>query len=167
MLRPVLAQSTDARGRDSKNNANGHCSSADFEDLARTGLAGLAPDGAGERGIQAALVPESRFGAADAAMPGLDGKAGAAVPLNCCAGVVGRRPLASELQEAPAIACALVVERLGELALVVERPPVATIMNRIAEEDFGPTLFIEIRDFAGRDELQQRSGDHLGNRWAT
>ena len=64
------------------------------------------------------------------------------------AGVVGGRSLAAELVEAPAVARSLVVEGLGEFSLVVERPPIAAVVDGVAEEDLGAPMLVQIRNLA-------------------
>ena len=78
-------------------------------------------------------------------MARLDRERYAAIPLQSRAGVVGDRPLAADLIEAPAFARALVVEALGEQSFVVEGPAIAAIMNAVAEKCFRPVQVIEIR----------------------
>jgi hypothetical protein len=58
----------------------------------------------GEAVVERALVPEAVFGAADAAVAGLDGEGHAAVPAHGGAGVVGGGALAAHLVEAVALA---------------------------------------------------------------
>ena len=97
-----------------------------------------ARSGRGERLVEPAPVPEARLRAADAAVPGLDRERHAAVPFERRAGVVGDRALAAELEQAPALARALIVEALGEQAALVERPAIAAVVDRLAEEHFRP-----------------------------
>ncbi len=100
-------------------------------------------------------------------MTGFDREAGALVPLHGCAGVVGRRALAAEFVQAPARFGTLVIEGLGELALLVERPPIAAVVNRVAEKCQRPTMLVEFGDLAEGQELcQHRCHDHR-YRWAT
>src|SRR4051794_22411954 len=70
----------------------------------------------GQAVIERAVVPEAVFGAADAAMAGLDREGHAAVPSCGRAGIVGRRTLAAHLVEAIAFLGLLVVPLLDELA---------------------------------------------------
>ena len=91
-----------------------------------------------KRRVEAALVPEIRLRAAEAAMPRLDREGDAAVPFQRGAGVVGDRALAADLVEAPALARALVVEALGEQAPVVEGAAVAAVVDGVAEEGLRP-----------------------------
>src|ERR1700683_3020763 len=125
LLGAVLTQAAHAGGCRSQDAAHGPVAGRKLHDLVRCHLACLAPCGARQSGIEASFVPESGLGAADAAVSGLDRKAGAAVPFEGRASVVRGRPLAAEFVQAPAVACSLIVERLGKLSLIVEGPPVA------------------------------------------
>ena len=124
--------------------ARGGSSAHDFADFARRGFASLAPAWRGQRAVETALVPEIRLSTAQTGMARLDRKAGAAVPFDRRAGVIGGRALASEFVQAPAIARALVIEGFCELALVVERAAVAAVVNRVAEKRQRSAMFIEI-----------------------
>ena len=100
-------------------------------------------------------------------MSRLDREAGAAVPFRGRASVVGDRALAAELVEAPARLCAFVVEGLGELALLVERTPVAAVVNRLAEEGKRSTVRVEFRQLTEGQELRQHGRhDHRDRRAA-
>ncbi len=117
--------------------------------------------------VETALVPEVGLRATDAAVAGLDRKARPAVPLDGRAGVVGDRALAAELEQAPALARALVIEGLGELPAFVERPAIAAIVNALAVEGPRATEVIEIRYLAEGEVLRQHAGDHDRNGRAT
>ena len=62
-------------------------------------------------------------------MAGLDGETGAFIPFGGGAGIVGGRTLAAQLVEAPAQFRAFVIKGFRKQPLVIERPPVAAIMN--------------------------------------
>src|SRR6516162_3882254 len=80
-------------------------------DRCRAGERGrIAPVRRRQRLVEAALVPEVRLRAAQAAVPRLDREARAGVPLDRGARVVRRGALAAELVQAPAAARTLVVE---------------------------------------------------------
>ncbi len=93
-----------------------------------------APLALRQRLVEAAPVPEPRLGAAEAAVTAFDRPARAVVPLDRGAGVVGDRALAADLEQAPALLRAFVVERLGELAALVERTAVAAVVDVLAVE---------------------------------
>src|SRR6056297_120326 len=61
---------------------------------------GVAPVSRRQRPVETALVPEIRLGAAQATVARLDRPAGALVPLQRGAGVVGDRSLAAQLVQA-------------------------------------------------------------------
>src|ERR1700691_1720492 len=96
-------------------------------------------------------------------MSRLDREAGAAVPLDGRAGVMSGGSLAAELIKTPAIARAFIVEGLGEFSLIIERPPVAAIVNGVAEEGLWAQMLIQIGNSAGAHELEQRAGDDFRN----
>ena len=137
--------------------------------------AGLQRTGRHRQGlVETAGIPEIRLRATDAAVPRLDREGDAAVPFHRGAGVVGHRPLAAELEQAPAAARAFVVEGLGELALVVERPPVAAVVDRLAVEGLGPAQRIEfgqrtegevVRDDAGHHGRDRRAAGDVHHRF--
>ena len=60
----------------------------------------------------------------------------------------------AKLVQAPTVACPFIVEGLGELALVIERPPIAAVVNGVAEENHGTAMLVQVRDLPGADELQ-------------
>src|SRR5690349_24499409 len=88
----------------------------------------------GQAVIERAVVPEAVFGAADAAMAGLDREGHAAVPPCGRAGVVGRRTLTAHLIEAIALLGLLVVPLLDELTGVEMGPAVAFSVDALAGE---------------------------------
>ena len=100
-------------------------------------------------------------------MSRLDREARALVPLDGCAGVVGRRALAAQFVETPARLGALIIESLGKLALLVEGPPVAAIVDRIAEERDRSAMLVEFRNLAESKELRQHSRHDHRDRRAT
>ncbi|OPZ10805.1 MAG: hypothetical protein BWZ07_02423 [Alphaproteobacteria bacterium ADurb.BinA280] len=99
-------------------------------------------------------------------MAGLDRERHAVVPLHGRAGVVGHGTFAANFVQTPAIACAFVIEALGEQALVVERPTVAAIMDGIAEEHLWPVEMIEFGQLAEGHKVRNRSCHDFRNRWA-
>ena len=77
-------------------------------------------------------------------MTGLDREAGTLVPLRRGTGIVGRGPLATQLVQAPALLRALIVEGLGEQPLVVERTPVAAVVNALPVKRFRPAELVQL-----------------------
>ena len=102
--------------------------------------------GRGQGLVETAQVPEARFGATQAAVARLDREGYAAVPLQRGAGVVGHRALAAHFEQAPALARAFVIEALGEHAALVERAPVAAVVDGFAEEGLGPAQVVQFRN---------------------
>lgn len=98
-------------------------------------------------------------------MAGLDREARPGGPLHRRAGVVGDRPLAAEFEEAPALARGLTVERLCELATLVERAAIAAIVDGLPEERLRPAEIVELRHAKGK-HLDLRTGDDFRNRRA-
>src|SRR5690242_6958919 len=74
-------------------------------------------------------VPEVAFGAAEAGVAGADGPAGLVVPEEDGARREGLGALATDVVEAPAPPCAIVVEALDELTGVEVGAAVALIVN--------------------------------------
>src|SRR5271166_6008233 len=116
-----------------------------------------------QRPIEAALVPEVGFGAAEAAVARLDRERNAAIPFQCRAGIVSDRPFAADLVEAIAAPRAVVVETLGEFAPLIERAAVAAIMDRLAVERLRTSEVVEFRQLAERNHVGDRAGHRFGD----
>ena len=95
-------------------------------------------------------------------MPGFHRPTGTGVPAHGGAGVVGARALAAQAVQAPALLRALVVEGLGEQALVIEGPAVAAVVDGLTEEGHGPVVLVEFRELAEDQVLGQDPGDDHG-----
>ena len=132
----MLTQATHAGGCHAEDGTRGNGAAGQLQDLAGRDLARLAPCAGRQGGIETALVPKSGLGAADTPVSGFDGETDAAIPLDRRAGVVRGRALAPEFVQAPAVARPFIVKGLGEFTLVVERPPIAAVVDGGAEEDF-------------------------------
>src|ERR1019366_3872923 len=98
--------------------------------------------------IERPVIPEPSLAATDAAMPRLNGIAGAFVPLHNRTGVVSDRPLAPHLVEAVSLACVLVIPRFDEEAGIVIRPAVAGVVDATPVKLLGPSLIVERRDLS-------------------
>ena len=79
--------------------------------------------------IEGPIVPEIRFAAADAAMPGLDREADAVVPAHYTASVVGDRATTAHFVEAIALLGILVIKALDKQPSVVIRTTVARVVD--------------------------------------
>src|SRR5690349_11938595 len=84
--------------------------------------------------VERAAVPEVLLGATDAAVAGLDREREALVPPRRGARVVRGGSLAADLVETVALARALVVELLDELARVEVRAAIAFVVHALAVE---------------------------------
>ena len=82
--------------------------------------------------VEAALVKEVGFSAANAAVAGLNRPGQPFVPLNRGARRIGRRPLAADLIEAVAELGALIIKLLGELTGVEVTATIALVVNALA-----------------------------------
>ena len=120
--------------------------------------------------VEPARIPEIRLRTAEATVAGLHRPGGAAVPFRGGTGVVGDRPLAAQFEQTPAVARAFIVEGFGELALIVERPPVAAVMDGLAEEGLGSALTSSsgslpkvriVGQHAGHDHRDRRATRHV------
>ena len=121
---------------------------------------------AGERGqvlVERAVVPEAFFAAADAAVAGLDGIAGALVPLDHRAGVVGDRTAAAHLVKAIALARVFVVQRLDEQAGIVVGAAIAGVVNAAAVELLGPALAVERGKLSQHQQVGHDGHHHVGD----
>src|SRR4051812_35819036 len=116
----------------------------------------------GQAVIERAIVPEAVFGAADAAVAGLDREGYAAVPPRGRAGVVGGRTLAAHLVEAIALLGLLVVPLLDELAGVEMGAAVALVMDALAVEHLRPALAVQLGDLVEGQDIADDSGHDLG-----
>src|SRR5208337_1372661 len=124
-------------------NSNDGSGTEDFADRIGSGINAGNHD-VGKPLIEGAVVPETGFAAADAAMAGADGEGNAIVPFKRGAGIVGCWTAAAHFVEAPALASAVVVPGLDELAGVEEGAAVALIVNALAVEHFGTADAIEL-----------------------
>ena len=88
-------------------------------------------------------------------MTRLDRETGAVVPFHCRAGVVSRGTLAAELEQAPALLRALVIEGLGKQTLVIERPAVTPVVHALTVEHLGPPDVVQLRQAAKSQEVRQ------------
>ena len=93
-------------------------------------------------------VIEVLFGAAEAGVARLDGKALPQVPFQGGAGGEGGRPFAAELVEAVAFPGIVVVEAFGELARIEVCPPRALVMEPLAVGKQRPALAVDGRGAA-------------------
>src|SRR5512145_2333381 len=112
-------------------------------------------------------VPEPALGATDARVARADGPAGARVPLEDRAGGERRRALAAHVIQAPALAGALIVERLDVLAGVEVRAPLALIVDPGAVREHRAAISVEIWHAAEREEVHDGRSDHVADRRAT
>ena len=94
----------------------------------------------GDAVVKGLLIPEVLFRAANAAMPGLDGKGNAVVPAGGGAGIVGGGAFAAHLVQAQAGARALVVPRFYKLARVKVGTAVALVRLRTRGRTFRAAL---------------------------
>jgi len=89
-------------------------------------------------------------------MSGLDREARATIPLQSCAGVVRSRAFAAKFVQAPALTSAFIIKGLGELAPLVERPAIATVVNVLTEKCSGPTEGVQFRNRAKGQEMREQ-----------
>ena len=99
-------------------------------------------------------------------MSRLDGERQALVPADRSAGVVCRWSLTAQLVEAPALAGAVIVKGIRELAGLVERPSQTAVMDGIAIEGLGPMQAIKFRKGAEDGEIGNRPRGGLRDRRA-
>ena len=143
-------------------NANDGGGTEDFADRIGSGINAGNHD-VRESLVERTVVPETGFAAANATVARADGEGNAVVPFEVGAGIVGCWTAATHFVEAPALASAVVVPGLDELAGIEEGAAVAFIVNALAIEHLRAADAIKFGQGVEGEDVGEDAGHDLGD----
>src|SRR5690348_3642145 len=117
--------------------------------------------------IERPVIPEAIFTAANASVPGLNGIAGAFVPLHDGTCVVSDRSAAAHFVEAIALLCVLVVPRLNKEAGIVVGAAIACVVDASAIELLGAAEAVQRGNLAEDEQMGDHAHHDVGDWRAT